>query len=420
AHVSDDVLDLDDRVVDQHAGDEAQREQRHFVQGKPEQVHEPERRDRRQRDRQRRDQRRAPVAQEQEHDDDREDRTFDERGDRALVLPFGIFDAGIELREADPRVVGFDLLHFLDRSVVHGDVRGAFGPLDAEGDHLPVVDLGDRGLLGEAVIDARDLVEPDRPPPADADPRVGELARAVGVAEDADGLTRTGDLRDAARGVDVDLPERLVERTRGDTQRLHLCRIEDDANLAIDPARPADGGHAGDRQQATRDGVVDEPAELLHRHVVGLHRKEADRPARDFFLGDPRLEDSVGEIAADLVDRVLDGVDGLVRVRPDLELDEGVAAAFASGRLDFVHPVDRANGRFDLLRYLGFDLGGRRARLADRYVDCRKIDVRTVVDVHLVERNQPGQRQADEQDYRDDRVTDRPRGNVPKVHWPEA
>ncbi len=29
AHVAHDVLDLDDRIVDQHAGDQAQRQQRH-------------------------------------------------------------------------------------------------------------------------------------------------------------------------------------------------------------------------------------------------------------------------------------------------------------------------------------------------------------------------------------------------------
>src|SRR5690606_25110136 len=61
-----------------------------------------------------------------------------------------------------------------------------------------------------------------------------------------------------------------------------------------------------------------------------------------------------------------------------------------------------------------------RARLADRYVDCRKVDVWAVVDVHLAERNQPGQRQADEQDYRDHLVTDRPCRNVQKGHWPDA
>jgi hypothetical protein len=46
-----------------------------------------------------------------------------------------------------------------------------------------------------------------------------------------------------------------------------------------------------DRQQAARDRVVDEPAELLHRHVVGGDREVADRAvAADLVLGHARLE----------------------------------------------------------------------------------------------------------------------------------
>jgi hypothetical protein len=83
-HVPDDILDLDDRVVDQHAGHQAQREQGHPVQGEAHHLHEPEGRDRRERDGDRRDQRRPPVAQEQEDDEDRERRALDQASIAAL------------------------------------------------------------------------------------------------------------------------------------------------------------------------------------------------------------------------------------------------------------------------------------------------------------------------------------------------
>src|SRR5690606_32601229 len=57
------------------------------------------------------------------------------------------------------------------------------------------------------------------------------------------------------------------------------------------------------------------------------------------------------------------------------------------------------------------------ARLADRDVYRREIDVRAVVDVQSTERNQPGQGQPDEQDDGDDRIADRPCGDVAQVHW---
>ena len=78
AHVADDVLDLDDRVVDQHAGDQAHGHRRHEVERDPEHAHEPEGGDRRQRDGQRGDQRRADVAEEEEDDENRQDRALDQ------------------------------------------------------------------------------------------------------------------------------------------------------------------------------------------------------------------------------------------------------------------------------------------------------------------------------------------------------
>src|SRR3546814_20521957 len=76
-HVSHDILDLDERVVDQHAGNAAEREQRPHVEREAPQVHEEEGRDRRERDRYTRDHGGAPVAQEEDDDDDRENRTLE-------------------------------------------------------------------------------------------------------------------------------------------------------------------------------------------------------------------------------------------------------------------------------------------------------------------------------------------------------
>ena len=68
--------------------------------------------------------------------------------------------------------------------------------------------------------------------------------------------------------------------------------------------------------------IVDEPAQLLDRHVRRADREIGDRVARGGFLLDEGLEDAVGKLAADLVDRVLHLVDRLVDVGADLELDD--------------------------------------------------------------------------------------------------
>ena len=134
------------------------------------------------------------------------------------------------------------------------------------------------------------------------------------------------------------------------------------------PSRPA------------RDGIVDVPAELLQAHVGGLGGDVQDRVAGDVDPVDLRLEDAVGQVAADLGDRVADVVDRAVGRRADLELDEGVAVAFADRAVDLVDAVDRADRGLDLLRDLGFHLGRRGARLGDVDLGRREIDVRIVVD----------------------------------------
>ena len=71
----DDVLQHDDRVVDDEAGRDGQRHQRQVVEAVAGEVHDAERADQRHRHRDARDQRRAPVAQEQEHHQDHQRRS---------------------------------------------------------------------------------------------------------------------------------------------------------------------------------------------------------------------------------------------------------------------------------------------------------------------------------------------------------
>src|SRR5690606_13714039 len=165
---------------------------------------------------------------------------------------------------------------------------------------------------------------------AQADPGIGKLERRIGVAENTHRLTGPGNFGSAAGRVGVQLAQRLVHGAGRDAQSLHLGGVEHDPNLAVHAAGAADRRHALDREQPPRYFIVDEPAQLLHRHVVGLDREITDRAAAaDFDLADARLEDSIGQVAAHLIDGVLDVVDRLIGIGADHELHAGVAAAFA-------------------------------------------------------------------------------------------
>ncbi|MND83358.1 hypothetical protein D3C80_752170 [compost metagenome] len=88
--MSDDVFDLDDRIIDQDAGHQRDGEQAEDVERKAEYVDGKECRDDRQRQCDSRNQRRAPIAQEEEHDDDRKCRPFEQGIDRRMIISFRV------------------------------------------------------------------------------------------------------------------------------------------------------------------------------------------------------------------------------------------------------------------------------------------------------------------------------------------
>ena len=98
---------------------------------------------------------RANVAEEEEDDENREDRALDQAFHRRPVLRLGVVDGVEDLREADLRILLLELLQLFPAGVVGGDFGRALGALDHEGDDLAAVHLGDRALLGIAVLDLR-------------------------------------------------------------------------------------------------------------------------------------------------------------------------------------------------------------------------------------------------------------------------
>ena len=253
-------------------------------------------------------------------------------------------------------------------------------------------------------------------PPGDDDLGLRQVVGARRIAEHADRLLGPGDLGAAAGGVEVGLAKLRVDLRRGDALRHQRGGVEDDPDLAVDAAFAGDRGDARLAEQAARDGIVDVPAQLLEAHVGGLGGDEADLVAADVGALDLRLEDAVGQVAADLGDRVADVGHRAVGRRADAELDEGLAIAFADAAVDLVDAVDAADRGFDPLGDLVFHLRRRGARLRDGDDRRREVDVRVAVHVHAHEGDDAGQQQADEQHDRRDRVADAPGRDVPEIH----
>ena len=416
AHVPHDILDFNDRIVDQHPRDQPERQQRQLVESEAHQVHEPERRDCRQRNGDGGNHRGAPIAQEEEHHDHRQHGAFDHRRHRAFVLALGVIDAGEQRAEVDPWGFLGQLVERFQCLVVDRHIGRAARTGDPEGHHFLAIHPATRSDFTKAVAHRRNVGEFHRATCAQRNVGLRQVKRGAGIAQHPHRLARAGDLDFAARGIGVELTQGEVHLRGGHPGGLHPRGIERDQDLARYPAATRNRGHAGNGQQSLGDAVVDEPRQLLHRHVIGADREIADRIGRCLGLEHLRLENAIGQFAARLIDRVLHLGDRGVDVLANLELDQGLARSFGRGRADRTDPGNRADRRFDPLGDLSLDLGRRGTRLGNRDDHHRELDVGLVLHLHLRKADQPREHQADEEHDRHHRVADRPGGDVAKVH----
>src|SRR5690606_36525803 len=235
-----------------------------------------------------------PVAQEEENHDDGEDRPFDHCRHGAFVLLLSVLD-GIEQRdEADAGVFGLDLRDFLLCRIEHGDVRSALGARHGEVDHFLVAHLADRGALAETVTNGCDIRQLYGSAVAELYLPLRQLIGRFGTAEHADRLARAAHFGVAPRRVDVGLSEHIVDLTGRYAESLHPLGVDNHLDLAVDAREAIDFGHPLDREQALGHRIVDKPAQLLDRHVVGFDREDTEETPGDVYLGHLWLDDPVG------------------------------------------------------------------------------------------------------------------------------
>ncbi|MNI00405.1 hypothetical protein D3C73_532030 [compost metagenome] len=175
------------------------------------------------------------------------------------------------------------------------------------------------------------------------------------VAERADRLLVAGDLTPARAEIDIGALDLRIHVCRGDAVGVELCRVEGDAHFPVRPAVAVDTTDTGLALKVAGDRVVDEPGQLLQRHVGRGDGEGLDRLSFDIDLGDDRFLDAGRQVAADLVDLVLGVLHRLFCGLFDAEDDRRERLAVGHGRLDLVDAADRGDGVLDLLRHLHFE-----------------------------------------------------------------
>ena len=278
------------------------------------------------------------------------------------------------------------------------------------------MELGNRGDFAESVAHIGDIGQSHRMPRRQPHFDLRQVIGRARIAQHAHGLARSGDFSAATRRIQIYLPQNLVDLGCSDALRNHPRRIERDRDFTINPARTLDFGHARDRQQPLCHSVVDIPRQLFHRHVIGRNREIGDRLRRSLGLEHLGFKNAFRQFTTHAVHRVLHFIDRGIDILPDLELDLGRALPFAGGRRDRVHARDRTHAGFDFLGDLVADFGRRSARLRDRHDHQRKFDIGSILHFHRHERENANDRQPQKEHDRHDRIADRPRRQIAKIH----
>ena len=283
-----DILDHDDRVVDDDADGEHQTEQRQVVERIAQRQQHRHGADQRDGDRHHRDDRRPPLLEEHDHDEDDEHHRFAERmvhrvdrlGDElGGVVDHAIFEAlGEGLR---------DRVH-LRLDPHRGGERVGARALEGGQDHGRLVrEIGVGGIVGGTQLDARDVAHADLAAlRIGADDDAAELGRGLEAAlrldvelEGIAGGRRAG-LAERTRGdLDVLPTQRLDDVARGEVQRGGAAGIDPHAHRIVTRAEHAHVTHAFEPREAVlhlRQGVVGDVAaidRIVGRDQVDDHQE---------------------------------------------------------------------------------------------------------------------------------------------------
>ena len=320
--VSRDVLDHDDRVVDDEARRDRQRREREIVEAVPEQVHHAERADERERNRDGGDGGGAQVPQKAEDDED-------DQADRDDERDLDVFDGrthglGAVAEDGDVDALGKrrlqtrkELLH----AVGHVDDVRARLAHDIEDDGAPLVRPGRELRVLDPVLDGRDVREAHRGAvlERDDDRLVRRRARELVVRGECVVLACAVDV--ALRLVHVRAHERGPHVFEGEAGTRERARIDLHAHGRLLHAvhrHETDAGHLADLLREDRVGDV---VHLRERERVGRDRnREHGRVGRVRLRvgrrGRERLRQQVGR----RIDGGLDILLGRVDVSIEREL----------------------------------------------------------------------------------------------------
>ena len=325
-----------------------------------------------------------------------------------LIVAVGVEDSVIHQRNRHFGVLCPDLVQNLIDGFGDADFAGPLGAEDRKGDNLFAVHPRKRPQFLIGIDDLAKVPQPHVAPRRQGDGGLGKAFGRRGIAQGPDRLLAAADPGAACAKIGIGGAQLGVHRRSGDAEAVQFHRVQFDPDFAVGPAVAVHPAHAGAALQGTGDLVIHEPRQLFQRHVGRRDAKGHDRLTFDIDPCHDRRFDIAGQIALDLVNRVLDVLYGLVGGHFHAEFDGCRRHAIGHGGNDVLHTGDAGNGIFDFLGDLGFHLGRGGTRLGDGHGNQRHVDVRKAGDGQRVERLPTQNHQHEERQDRRNRILYRP------------
>ena len=310
-----DVLDLHDRIIDQHPDHQRERQQGNTVEREIEQMHAHEGRQHRHGQRHRRQESGTPVAQEEPHHDHGQRSPLVEGVHGAVELLLRRCGKIHRLGQFQIRPILLQLLRQLAHAPPHVHFAFATTAADLEAHDLLAIQPGRRVRFLDGVGDSAKIAQHEPSAITAGDLHLLQLLGRLHARQHPRGLLAPGDVGMATRTLDLVVAQLLGNGSHRQPQRPQPGRIQIDMHLACHAAHARHLAHALQTQQHAVEVIVHKPGQFLDVHPVGLDGIGQHRLTGQLHLVHHRFGQRAGQVGthalhlgAHLVQRLLDGL----------------------------------------------------------------------------------------------------------------
>ena len=313
--VSFDVLDLHDRIIDQHADHQRQRQQGNTVEREIEQMHAHEGWQHRHGQRHGCQEGGTPVSQEEpDHDDGQQGPLIEgvHRVVEALLRRRGQIQ---RLGQFQIRPILLQLLRQLAHALSHVHFTFATAAAHLEAHDLLAIQPGRGGRLLDGVGDGAEIAQHEPSAITAGDLHLLQLLGRLHARQHPRGLLAPGDVGMATGTLDLVVAQLLGNGAHCQPQRPQPGRIQIDMHLACHAAHARHLAHALQTQQHAVEVIVHKPGQFLDIHPVGLDGIGQHRLTGHIHLVHHRFRQRAGQVGthtlhlgAHLIQRLLNGL----------------------------------------------------------------------------------------------------------------